>query len=114
MQGVKKIYEAEVLHTVFNETTKLKIVLTKGPGGIMRVDIRYWYKDKNGEWKPTKRGVTLTTSDLESLIGLFDLFYEDFTNDTIKYSNVLVKKERKVKKEEKKEEKVEELKLIES
>lgn len=31
-------------------------------------DVRIYYKDHNGEWRPTKKGITLHLEDIEGVI----------------------------------------------
>lgn len=116
MQGQKKNYEAEVLQTIFYEPEKIKVIATRGIGGKVRIDVRYWYLDKKtNEYKPTKRGVNMEKEVITSIIDIFETYYDDFMNDTMKLpESKRPKREKKKKEEKKEEEKVEELKLNES
>jgi len=38
--------------------------------GSLFVDIRAYYEDKGGEWKPTKKGIAIPKNKIKSLIEL--------------------------------------------
>ena len=55
-----------------NANPKLKVEL-KNYKGHDFIDIRTYYEDKeSGEWKPTKKGVTIDPDKAQELIGLID------------------------------------------
>ena len=37
--------------------------------GKVRIDARIWYQDEQGEWKPTKKGLSLDDEALEFVVG---------------------------------------------
>ncbi len=37
--------------------------------GQSRVDVRVWYLDDAGEWRPTRRGVVIPIADGEAFLG---------------------------------------------
>ena len=38
--------------------------------GYQFCDVRVYYKDPSGEWKPTKKGITLNAEDIDEVIDL--------------------------------------------
>lgn len=40
--------------------------------GAKRLDIRIYYKDNNGELKPTRKGVPFRPEDIDKLVGLIN------------------------------------------
>jgi len=55
-----------------NANQKLKVEL-KNYKGHDFIDIRTYYEDKeSGEWKPTKKGVTIDPDKAQELIGLLE------------------------------------------
>jgi hypothetical protein len=48
-----------------------KIIVSTGTyKGYDFVDVRVYYQDKDGEWKPTRKGVAVPPDKLEELIDL--------------------------------------------
>lgn len=52
-----------------NSTEKLKVSISEYKGFIF-LDVRVHYEDDQGEYKPTKKGITLKKEDIEPLIKL--------------------------------------------
>lgn len=40
--------------------------------GKMRVDIRKWYQNKDGEWKGTPKGINLTLEQWDDFVASFE------------------------------------------
>lgn len=54
-----------------NATEKIRVNLSEYKG-YRFVDIRIYFADDSGEWKPTKKGVTITKDGLDTLIKLLN------------------------------------------
>lgn len=52
-----------------NTTEKLKVTISEYKGYTF-LDIRVYYEDGQGEYKPTKKGITLKKGDIEPIIRL--------------------------------------------
>ena len=52
-----------------NATEKLKVLISEFKGFTF-LDIRIYYEDDQGEYKPTRKGITLKKEDIEPLIKL--------------------------------------------
>lgn len=53
-----------------NPTEVLRVSLENFKGRDY-IDLRIYYQDDNGEWKPTKKGVTLAPDKIDEVIGFF-------------------------------------------
>lgn len=58
--------EAVVARITKNPTEEVRISLTSYHGYDL-VDIRVYFQDDHGEWRPTKRGVSLSTDAVAEL-----------------------------------------------
>jgi hypothetical protein len=58
--------EALVARIVKNPTEEVRIAFTSYRGHDL-VDIRVFYQDEQGEWRPTKRGVSLSVDSFTEL-----------------------------------------------
>jgi len=38
----------------------------------LRIDIRKWYKDKENEWKPTKKGISFNVDEWSDFVSSFE------------------------------------------
>ncbi len=54
---------------VKNSTEKLRVTISEYKGYTF-LDVRVYYEDDQGEYKPTKKGLTLKKEDIEPLIRL--------------------------------------------
>lgn len=59
-----------------NPTEVLRISLENFKGRDY-IDLRIYFQDDNGEWKPTKKGVTLSPDKIEDIIGFFNKAKEE-------------------------------------
>lgn len=53
-----------------NPTEVLRVSLENFKGRDY-IDLRIYYQDDNGEWKPTKKGVTVAPDKIDSIIEFF-------------------------------------------
>ena len=58
--------EAMVARIAKNPTEEVRVSLTSYRGHDL-VDIRVFYQDEQGEWRPTKRGVSLSVDSFAEL-----------------------------------------------
>lgn len=58
-----------------NASGKRIIQISKFKGKV-RIDLREYYNDDNGEWKPTKKGVSLDKAQWEKIQSLMSLINE--------------------------------------
>jgi len=61
-----------------NPTEVLRVSLENFKGRDY-IDLRIYYQDDNGEWKPTKKGVTVAPDKLDDVIGFFNKAKEELT-----------------------------------
>lgn len=54
-----------------NSTEKIR-VSTESYKGYDFIDVRVYYEDDTGEWKPTKKGIAISKDNLEPLIKLLN------------------------------------------
>jgi len=59
-----------------NPTEVLRVSLENFKGRDY-IDLRIYYQDDNGEWKPTKKGVTVAPDKLDDVIGFFNKAKEE-------------------------------------
>lgn len=52
-----------------NSTEKIK-VSTESYKGHDFIDVRVYYEDDTGEWRPTKKGIAIASEKVDDLIGL--------------------------------------------
>lgn len=52
-----------------NSTEKIK-VSTESYKGHDFIDVRVYYEDDTGEWRPTKKGIAITSKKIDDLINL--------------------------------------------
>ncbi len=52
-----------------NSTEKLRVAISEYKGYTF-LDVRVYYEDDQGEFKPTKKGITLKKEDIDPLIKL--------------------------------------------
>jgi hypothetical protein len=54
-----------------NTTERIRVSVSEYRGYTF-LDVRVYYEDDNGEWKPTKKGITVSKDNIESLIKLLN------------------------------------------
>ncbi len=54
-----------------NSTEKIRVTVSEYKGYTF-LDVRVYYEDDQGEWKPTKKGITISKDNLEPLIKLLN------------------------------------------
>lgn len=64
-QGIKL---GEILK---GETEKINVSLNEYKG-FKYVDIRLYFQDEEGDWHPTKKGITVSPNKVDALIGLLN------------------------------------------
>jgi hypothetical protein len=52
-----------------NSTEKIRVTISEYKGYTF-LDVRVYYEDDQGEWKPTKKGITVSNENVEPLIKL--------------------------------------------
>jgi hypothetical protein len=52
-----------------NSTEKIQ-VSTASYKGHNFIDVRVYYEDDNGEWRPTKKGITIAPEKVDDLVNL--------------------------------------------
>jgi hypothetical protein len=52
-----------------NSNEKIRVNLAEYRG-YKFIDIRVYFEDDNGEWKPTKKGVTVSKDNVDTLVNL--------------------------------------------
>ncbi len=62
-----------------NPTERLRIS-TENFKGRDYIDVRIYYEADDGEWKPTKKGVTIAPDKVEEVIGLLTKAGEEFAS----------------------------------
>ncbi len=61
-----------------NPTEVLRVSLENFKGRDY-IDLRIYYQDENGEWKPTKKGVTVAPDKLDDVINFFNKAKEELS-----------------------------------
>lgn len=70
-----------VIGEVQKNNTEKFVVEAKEFKGKHFVDVRIYYLEKNSEeWKPTKKGITLTTNTYEPLMKLITDAYQEISS----------------------------------
>jgi hypothetical protein len=59
-----------VVGQVERNPTEVLRISTEEFKGRAYIDLRIYFEDGEGEWKPTKKGVTINPEKLEEVIGL--------------------------------------------
>jgi len=54
-----------------NSTEKIKVSVSEYKGYTF-LDIRVYYEDDQGEWKPTKKGITVSKDNIDPIIKLLN------------------------------------------
>lgn len=54
-----------------NSTEKIRVTLSEYKGYTF-LDVRVYYEDDSGEWRPTKKGIAISKDNLEPLIKLLN------------------------------------------
>lgn len=54
-----------------NSTEKIRVSISEYKG-YKFLDVRIYYEDDTGEWKPTKKGIAISKDNLEPLIKLLN------------------------------------------
>jgi hypothetical protein len=54
-----------------NSTERIRVSISEYRGYTF-LDVRVYYEDDSGEWRPTKKGITVSKDNIESLIKLLN------------------------------------------
>lgn len=54
-----------------NSTEKIRVSLSEYKG-YQFIDVRVYFEDDSGEWKPTKKGITVSKDNIEPLVKLLN------------------------------------------
>ncbi len=52
-----------------NSTERIRVSIAEYKGYTF-LDVRVYYEDDNGEWRPTKKGITVSKDNIEPLVKL--------------------------------------------
>lgn len=61
-----------------NPTERLRVSLENFKGRDY-IDLRIYYQEDNGEWKPTKKGVTVSPEKIDEIISFFSKAKEELS-----------------------------------
>lgn len=52
-----------------NSTEKIRVTISEYKGHEF-IDVRVYFEDDNGEWKPTKKGIAISPDKIDEVISL--------------------------------------------
>lgn len=54
-----------------NSTEKIRVTVSEHKG-YKFLDVRVYYEDDSGEWRPTKKGITVSKDNIETLVNFLN------------------------------------------